>query len=141
MENVQEVDNVDMLLNPEIRQLSLGIKEPEVINIYPLTFYDQKIIGGKVITDIQGLTKLEEDGENALTEAEYVKYLFKVLEENLPKLITKCTEKTEKQFMSAASTGQIVNFISIILEVNFLHPAKKGMGLLQEMGNIANQSE
>jgi len=132
-------DTVTKLLNPEVRTLLLGIKDPEEIQVYPLTYYDQKEIGMKVATYIQSLSTAEDEPKS---ELDYITKLVQVLEDNIPLLISKCTDKTKKAFMSSVSSGQLMEFITIIMEVNFLNPIKKGTRLFVEMGTVygTNQS-
>ena len=137
MEAQTQPDNVDVLLAPEVKEITIGIRKAEKIKVYPLTFYDQKNIGGKVIADLQSITS----GDTDLSESEYVKHLLKVLEGNLPALISKCTDKSKKDFMAEASSGQLVNFLTVVMEVNFLDPIKKGTRLFMELGNMGSLQE
>ncbi len=125
-------DTVDQLLNPEVREMLLGSREPEQLKVYPLTYNDQKMIGGKVIASIKKVASEVEDA----TSLDYVTQLSTVLESNVPLLVSKCTDKTKKQFMDAVTSGQLMTFITIVMEVNFLNPIKRGTQLFVEMGSL-----
>ncbi len=126
------VDVVDELLNPEVRTMVLGTKKTKTINVYPLGYYDQKEIGGKVMASV---TLASSENENA-SELEYISKLSQALEENVPVLVGKCTDLTENKFMSDVTAGQLMEFITIIMEVNFIAPVKKGTRLFVEMGSL-----
>ena len=133
-----EVDVVDELLNPEVRKMIIGTKRTREVEVFPLGYYDQKEIGTKVMT---GLAQASEKHGNS-AEMEYIAALSQALEDNVPILISKCTNITRKKFMSEVSAGQLMEFITIIMEVNFIEPVKKGTRLFVEMGSLygANQS-
>ena len=137
-------DQVEQLLNPEIREMLLGTRDPETIVIYPLTYNDQKIIGSKVLLSIkqvsQDMAVAAEKAEVEASDVDYVAELSKVLESNVPLLVTKCTSKTKKQFMDAVTSGQLMEFITIVMEVNFLNPIKRGTQLFVEMGSLYGTS-
>lgn len=138
VDQVAQVDKVDQLLNPEINKMVLGTRESEKITVYPLTYYDQKKIGEQVVKYIS--TATNKKNEETL-DIEYLGKLLVVLEENLPVLIGKCTDKKEEEFMSAATLGQITDFLTIIVEVNFINPIKKGTELFVNMGNMYGASQ
>ena len=48
----------------------------------------------------------------------------------------------EAVFMAQVTTGQLMDFITIIMEVNFLNPIQKGTSLISSMGSLyePNQS-
>ena len=131
-------DNVEKLLNPEVRALFLGVKDVETIQVYPLTYNDQKSIGNKVVASVK---KIAAETEGT-TELDYLGQVTKVLESNVPLLIAKCTDKTKKEFMEKVTAGQLVEFITTVMEVNFLNPIRRGTELFVEMGSLyaTNQS-
>ena len=132
-----EVDVVDELLNPEVRKMIIGTKRTREIEVFPLGYYDQKEIGAKVMA---GLVKASETHGNS-DEMEYIAALSQALEDNVPVLISKCTNIPRKKFMSEVSAGQLMEFITIIMEVNFIEPVKKGTRLFVEMGSLYGGSQ
>ncbi len=127
-------DKVDQLVNPECRELVIGTRKTRTIIVYPLAFYDQKMIGQQVMNYL-GDMKKNLTGDESL-DITFIGKLAEVIEENIPVLIDKCTDEKEKAFMRDVSAGQLMEFITIIMEVNFLNPIKKGTNLFTNMGSL-----
>jgi len=130
-------DVVDELINPEIKTMVIGTRTTRSVQVYPLGYYDQKEIGTAVLT---GISEAAKDADVS-SEIEYISKLSQVLEDNVPALITKCTDLTRKKFMSDITSGQLMEFITIIMEVNFMNPIKKGTRLFVEMGSLYGGSQ
>ena len=134
-------DNIDKLLNPEVKEIKIGVKKIISIPVYPLTYLDNKIIGEKVLAFIVETDADTNDKTEDKTDIEYIGKLAQILESNLPLLITKCTDLDEEAFMKDITSGQIMDFITIIIEVNFLNPIMKGTKLFANMGSMYGVSQ
>ena len=128
-----DVDNVDVLLGLEHRELTIGTRTQQKIAVYPLAYVDQKKIGMKIMNSMQ---KAGEGFDGDKLDSVFLGKLAEILEKNIPILITKCTDMEEKVFMALVSAGQLMDFITIIMEVNFLNPIQKGTNLLTSMGSL-----
>jgi hypothetical protein len=124
------MSNVDALLNPETRELVVGIRDAEMIKVYPLSYFDQKNIGEAVVTYLSKNSKALQKGG----DLDFIGSLAIILEEKLPFLLEKCVDMPADKFMANTTAGQIMEFVTIVMEVNFLNPIQKGTKLFENMG-------
>lgn len=128
----EEIDKVEDLLNPECKILKIGVKKTEDVIVYPLSYYEQKKTSEMVAKKMQTLsTELNDDKEVA-----FIGKLAQVLESSIPTLVKSCTDLEPKYFMKHVTAGQLMEFINIIMEVNFLNPIQKGTDLFVNMGSL-----
>jgi hypothetical protein len=128
----EKKEKVEQLLNPEVRELILGIRKLKKIVIYPLSYYDQKQIGELIA---KSMGKLGET-LNAEENTAFIGKLSDMIEQNIPQIIEKCTDLKSEIFMKQVTSGQLMEFIQIVMEVNFLNPIQKGTNLFVSLGNL-----
>ncbi|RLF28751.1 MAG: hypothetical protein DRN14_03595 [Thermoplasmata archaeon] len=126
-------DKVDDLLNPEVKEIQIGTRDSKIVTVYPLSYYNQK----KIIEQVRVYmaSSLAEKGEET-SDIDYLGSLSVVLEKNIKVLIDKCTDLDKKTFMADITSGQLVSFLSIIVEVNFVNPLAQGVKLFTNMGSM-----
>ena len=126
-------DKIDELLNPECKELLIGVRETKKIVVYPLAYVDQKMISNAVT---EYLTKAHEELQNEKADVAFIGKLAEVLEDSIPILVEKCTDIEHDEFMQYVTAGQLMDFVTIIMEVNFLNPIQKGTNLFVSMGSL-----
>ncbi len=106
-------DKKMQLLNPQIAELEVGVRQLRTIKIYPLSMSDQLKTTGLIVETIQQLFK-ERETDN-FTFAESVRQTVEV---NLGKILTYITDDGES-LMSEITNAQAVDIAEVIYAVNY----------------------
>lgn len=102
-------------LNPDIKEVSIGIKELTPIKIYPLSIHDQfditnRLVG--IITDMSTGQKFT-DNETALS------FLQRVISDNLDVILQYVTDEEERPDYSMLTNNQCYEIVEVIFQVNY----------------------
>jgi len=118
-------------LNPDIRDLDIGVRELRTITIYPLSFRDQEKVTAIIkdtlsafgdvtkTVDLDPETGLPLDSKQMLVEL--VTFVISAIESNLEGIVklTLADEKGNKDIFKEITNNQMIRLCEIIYEVNY----------------------
>lgn len=112
-------------LNPKIRELEIGIRERRVITLYPLSIASELKITDLITSILVAYSMAQEGADDNVGTLQLFVDLFK---KNLPQIIeaVTCEEKAGEEIAGEMDNEQFLDFVDILIEVNFEGAAKKG---------------
>ena len=117
-------------LNPEVRQVDIGVRELRTISIYPLSLNDQISVVNMLATIIEEFS-VGVSTEDATTE-DILGFVSEFLVKNVDKILEFVTDEAERPSMEELTNSQSVEIGKCIFEVNFEDPVKNFQSLFQK---------
>lgn len=115
------------MLNPQIVEVTIGIRVLRQIKLYPLSMADQLTLTSLIVETIQKLFA-EKEGSNI----EFANTLRLLISDNLGKIMTYVTDEGEV-LLKDISNSQACDIAEQIYEVNYEILEKKVMSLLNRV--------
>jgi len=106
----------DKSLNPEIKTVTIGVRELREIEIYPLSVGEQMKLTDLITETLQQF--LKEGGEKEV-DAEFVKFVVNLIKDNLQKILTLVTDYDGAEIMYDMTNSQFVEVAELVYEMNF----------------------
>lgn len=117
-------------LKNDIRKVTIGIKEPRDITIYPLSLQDQL----DLLDRISEYTQTFKDSDfSDITNEQAIEFLKAVLIENLTLILSYVTTEKDRPELRELTNNQFYTLVEIIYEVNFEGVLKNSKNLFQRM--------
>lgn len=118
-------------IKPEIREITVGIKEPRTITIYPLSMQDQF----DLIDTLQGTINEIAQSYNFddLKNEEALAFLQTVITKNLSMVLEYVTTDKERPTFSELTNNQFFEIVNIVFEVNYEGVIKNSKDLFQKI--------
>jgi hypothetical protein len=119
-----------MKLNPQIRTIEIGIRELREVMVYPMSLADQLKLSD-LITD--SLAKLQSVSE-LNSSVGLISFILNLIKEKSSFVLKMVLDENEDpdEFMGNISNEQFVEFVKLIIEVNFDPISKNLKGLLKK---------
>ena len=135
-------------LMPEIREVTVGIKEPRTVKLYPLSLADQLEMADVAVDILSNLLDLEqnpllqrlgfgsqdneeeeesESDERSRSVTEIINLVVNLAKDNIPQLIEKVFDDVK---MNEVTNDQFMEIAYNVYEMNFQDLGKKWKGLL-----------
>ena len=121
-------------MNPQVRDLEIGIRSLRKIKIYPMSMADQLSLNDLITQTITAFfaTKASE-GEQGLIA--FVTFMLDLIRENMGRFVGYTTdEKDPDVFLGDITNEQAILLAEIIYEQNYVGLIKKVKALFQKMG-------
>ena len=118
-----------MSLQPDIKEISIGIREIKKRTIYPLSFAQQTRVGTQLVSMFSSIV----DSADEMTDMDFAKEIVMHLIQVIPDIIIDCSDITKEEFENDITNTQLLQIAEIIYSVNFEGVIKNGQSLLQKM--------
>jgi hypothetical protein len=125
-------------LNPDIKEIKIGVRRLRKIKIYPLSAKDQFELSDLVAGGLKHFLSL---GQN-MSNVDFVKESLGLIRDNLDRIIRLVTEPKDvgDDVLSDLTNNQIAEIAEIIYEVNYASLQKKVTGLLKHLPSSMRRS-
>ena len=121
-------------INPQVKEIKIGLRSLRKIKIYPLSVADQLELTD-MITEAVGVF-FSLDAEGKMTEgppAEFIVFVFGLIKDNVGEIVTKVTgEEDSDAILGDMSNDQLSDMITIVYKENFEAPLAKLVDLFQQ---------
>lgn len=106
-------------LNPQIKEIEIGVRELRSIKLYPLSVADQFDLTKKIADSINEIVGGDVLDFKGLSEAEAVDRLREVISSNLDVILGYVCDKEEVPQMKELTNLQVSDIVLKIFEVNY----------------------
>jgi len=122
-------------LNPQIREIEIGVRSLRKITIYPMSMADQKRFG-KVFQKIveEYLSQTPEGPMKQDDLIPFAQFLLRLIGDNIKevlKIVTDMRDKELDMFFDEVTNSQMSEIIVAVFEENFDKPSKNLMSLFE----------
>jgi hypothetical protein len=118
-------------LLPNTRKLVVGIREMKEVEVYPLSFGQQKKFADKVAS---ALNEFSEKNEEDLAVTDMAQMILTLIEDNIVALSEMVIEGGID--VESITNDQVVELATIIYEMNYEGASKNVLNLVNRMKNI-----
>jgi len=125
-------------LNPDIKEIFVGIRQLRKIYIYPLSMQDQFDLVEKLADAINTLG--EGFDFNQLTNEEAIEFFRKLLTDNITTILEYVTDEDERPSFNQLTNNQLFQIVETIFSVNFEGILKNSMDLFQRFQKALNRT-
>ena len=117
-------------LNPDIKEVKIGVRRLRTIKVYPLSAADQFKLSDIITKGLQ--TFLASEGE---VDIAFVSVMMGLIRENIGTVLELVTDEKDrgKNILEDLTNNQIVEIADIIYEVNYMALQKKVTSLLEKL--------
>lgn len=122
-------------LNPEIREVEIGIRELRKIKVYPLSFRDQEKCSALISESLQKFMNLKDQSDIA-----FVSLVVDMISKNAKKILALVVDKEDLggDILGETSNGQLLTIAETIYEVNYEALQKKVRGLFGTLTKVTD---
>lgn len=112
----------DKQLNPEVKEIKIGIRELRSIKIYPLSFRDQSSASDLISESMQKLLEAQNRPDIV-----FVTEILNMITENADRILSLVMDPAEKgdDILGELSNQQLLEIAETIYDVNYAHLQKK----------------
>lgn len=126
---IKSTADANALVNPEIKEVMVGIRELKPIKIYPLSAKDQFDLSNKLIHVLNEMgTEL---GVDNLSNEVALAFFQKVISENLELILEYVVDENERPAFDQLTNNQLYNIAEVIFTVNYEGFLKNSLQLVQ----------
>jgi len=127
-------------LNPQIKEVEVGIRTLRTIKIYPLSVHDQLAATNLVMSAITAFTSNKEVKNNDLV---FVAFMLEQIRTNATEILKMVLDENEEpeKILKDLSNDQLVIIGKLIYEVNYESLSKNVKSLLEKMKKKESVSE
>lgn len=128
-------NNDGRTLNPDIKNINVGIKELREVKIYPLSMTDQF----QLTEDLAQVINEMGSGVDfsTITNEDALQFMKKLLSENLMKILTYVTTEEERPTLDELTNNQFYEIANILFEVNYEGLLKNFKDLIMRAQGLA----
>ena len=130
-------------LNPQIREVEVGVRDLRKIKIYPMSMADQTAFIELIKGAIESYFELTvEKGKKDMEDTDllpFIAALTKMVGDNSKefiKIVTDPDQVDPEEFYKDVTNAQMSEIVRIVVEDNFEDPAKNVMSLFQKVQNL-----
>lgn len=123
----------DRNMNPQIKELTIGIRELRTITVYPLSVADQLKMS-QIVLD--ALNVFFSSKDKKINDTEFMAFLQEFLFTNLGKIIKLATDESE-EVLEEMTNLQASELAKIIYEVNYDLPIKNVKSLFEKSKKVS----
>lgn len=129
-----ETEKVEINPNPRIKSLYIGIRNLRKIKIYPLSI-GQEIETAEIIGTLINIASQEQE-ENDLNNLQVMEVMGKIIKDKVSEIIAFVTDPKDNVSLHEFDNFQFLEFIEIILDVNFGEHTKKFKEIREKLMNL-----
>ena len=127
-------------LNPQIREIDVGVRSLRKLKIYPMSMADQKKFGELFKKVVEEYLAQTPDGPMDQSDLlPFASFIVKLVGDNIKeilKLITDLREQELETFFNDVTNAQMSTIIMAVVEENFESPSKNLIGLWETVGQL-----
>ena len=125
-------------LNPDIKEIKIGVRRLRKIKIYPLSAKDQFELSDLVAGGLKHFLSL---GQN-MSDVDFVKASLGLIRENFERIAQLITDPKDvgDNILGDLTNNQIAEIAEIVYEVNYASLQKKVTGLLKHLPSSMRRS-
>lgn len=114
-------------INPQVKDVKIGIRSLRKIKVYPLSLADQLEITDMITEAIGVFFSLEAEGKMSEgPPTEFVVFVLQMIKDNIGDLIIKVTgEEDSDAVLKELSNAQLADIVAIVYKDNFADPLEK----------------
>jgi len=127
---MKTVENELNQLNPRILNVTVGIRNPRKIKMYPLSLKDETDLLDLIKEGMEGLAKLGEAETDTLEVVDFVSFLIQYIVTNIGTVLTKVIDEYSDDLLSEIDNEQAMDIATQFLTQNFGGIAKKAQSFL-----------
>lgn len=120
-------------LNPDIREMEIGVSELRTVTIYPLSVKDQKDLTDlvkKALDQFATLSDLSGDDEKSMI-VQMSAFVLNFIEDNIEKVVRMVLPK-ENDALADITNNQLVSLVETLYEVNYRFLSGKVKTLIEK---------
>jgi len=128
------MSNDSRTLNPDIKEVNVGIKEIRKVKIYPLSMTDQFKLTeslSQVINEMSSGMDLSN-----LANEEVLEFMQRILSENLIQVLEYVTTEEDRPTLDELTNNQFYEIANVLFEVNFEGLIKNFMNLFERAKSL-----
>lgn len=129
-----ETEKVEINPNPRIKSLYIGVRNLRKIKIYPLSI-GQEIETAEIIGTLINIASQEQE-ENDLNNLQVMEVMGKIIKDKVSEIIAFVTDPEDNVSLHEFDNFQFLEFIEIILDVNFGEHTKKFKEIREKLMNL-----
>jgi len=125
------MENNEMeILNPDIQEVTVGVRKLRKVTLYPLSVVDQM-----KVTDLFQEAFGAFIASKNLNEMQFVALFITILKTNLPKVLALVTDPEEdsEKLLSEITNNQLTVIANVLYEMNYAMISKNVNGLLKKL--------
>lgn len=122
-------ENEQKILNPQIKEIQIGIREMRNIHIYPLSFADEIKLTDLLTEALQAFL-VREQQQNEIV---FVGFILELIKKNLSRILTMVSDEDGEKLLGEISNLQASEIANIIYEINFEVPSKNVKSLANKL--------
>lgn len=122
-------ENESKRLNPQIREVEIGVRVLRSIKIYPLSMADQLKLSNAITTALKGFFAMGDQSDVA-----FVVYILEVIKKDMGTILELLTDEEDRNggpLLDDITNEQMTNIAEIVYEVNYKTLSKKVNDLLK----------
>jgi hypothetical protein len=121
-------------LNPDIREITIGIRKPRKLIIYPLSVRDQFILSDLIATVLSELSVFSEKDSETNEQISFVKEIILAIRQNIVQILTFVIPEEEdaEDLLFEFSNNQVFELAKLIYEVNYEGVVKNAQDLIMQ---------
>jgi hypothetical protein len=116
-------------LNPDIKEINIGIKEVHPIKIYPLSIQDQFDITNRLVDVISQFG----DQTNFESNEDALKFLQEIITDNLSVILEYVTTEDDRPTFRDLTNNQCYEIAEVIFQVNYEAFVKNSQNLIERV--------
>ncbi len=117
-------------LNPDIREIEIGIKEPRSLTIYPLSVRDQFVMSDLIASVLSNLSQSSE--ENTEDQMGFIKEIIVAIKQNIVQFLTFVVDEDPEDLLSELTNNQVFALAKVVYEVNYEGVVKNAQDLIKQ---------
>jgi hypothetical protein len=122
-------ENEDQMLNPQVAEVEIGIRNMRKIKVYPLSMADQL-----KLTDTISKALAEQFAVSPNSDMAVIAFITKLVQENLGKILSMVTDEDGDSIMTEITNLQAASIAEIVYETNYGVVSKNFKSLLGKLG-------
>jgi hypothetical protein len=121
-------------VNPQVKDMKIGVRSLRKINVYPLSVADQLEMTDMITEAVGAFFALDAEGKvSEGPPVEFVAFMFELIKGNLGDIITKVTgEEDSDAVLKDMTNDQLSEMVGIVYKENFEGPLAKIVDLFQK---------
>lgn len=120
-------------LNPQIVEISVGVRELRTVTIYPLSMADQFKMTSAIV---EGFSKFAVFDQQDIKDEDVVAQMVEIIENNIDQILTLVLADDEQVTMTELTNEQFSDLAITVFEVNYEGAAKKFQTLVGKVKSL-----
>lgn len=128
----------DQNLNPDIREVHVGVKTLRKTHVYPLSLHDQEQLTGIVVGFVNSFSDIN---FNDISNEKALELIKDFIKDNLFKIMEFVIEEKERPTLIELTNNQFYQIVNDIFEVNYEGLIKNFQDLFKRAKNLMDRQK